>query len=87
MVEHFGVSIRGGVTITAQRFQWIPGTVGDPNPSSPPPPLEMPIITSEVLFLPTGIVARKTVENADGYGRSVWIRRCKTRMDREVVLE
>ncbi|MEP0845901.1 MAG: hypothetical protein HRF50_03660 [Phycisphaerae bacterium] len=86
-IEHFGVSIAGGVAISAQRFQWIPGTVGDPNPPPPPPPLAMPIISSEVLFFPTGIVLRETAENTDQYGRSVWIRRSKTRVDREVALE
>ncbi len=89
-VEHFGVSIHGGVQITAQRFQWIPGTVGVPNPPPPPPPpppLAMPIIRSEVLFLPSGIVLRETVENVDQYGRSVWIKRSETTANREVALE
>lgn len=89
-IEHFGVSIRGGVQITAQRFQWIPGTVGVPNPPPPPPPpppLPMPIITSDVLFLPTGIVLRETVQNVDEFGRSIWIRRSETTASREVALE
>ncbi|GMU84101.1 MAG: hypothetical protein AMXMBFR47_39710 [Planctomycetota bacterium] len=89
-IEHFGVSLRGGVQITARRFQWIPGTVGVPNPPPPPPPpppLPLPVITSEVLFTPTGIVLRETVENVDEFGRSIWIRRSETTVDREVALE
>jgi hypothetical protein len=84
-IEHFGVSIRGGVQITAQRFKWIPG--GMPNPPPPPPPLPMPIVTSEVLFLPTGIVLREKVHNVDQYGRSIWVKRRETTVDREVALE
>lgn len=89
-IEHFGVSIRGGVQITAQRMQWIPGTVGVPNPPPPPPPpppLPIPIVTSEVLYLPTGIVQRETVHNVDQYGRSIWVKRSETRADRIVQLE
>lgn len=89
-IEHFGVSIRGGVPITARRFQWIPGTVGVPNPPPPPPPpppLALPRFESEVLFLPTGIVLRQTVTNDDPFGRSIWIMRSKTRVNREVALE
>lgn len=89
-IEHFGVSIRGGVQITARRFQWIPGTVGVPNPPPPPPPpppLPLPVITAEILFTPTGIVLRETVENVDEYGRSIWIRRSETTVAREVALE
>lgn len=86
-IEHFGVSLRGGTVITAQRFKWILGTVGDPNPPPPPPPLPMPIITSEVLFLPTGIVLRETAHNVDTFGRSIWIKRSETSAGREVALE
>lgn len=90
VIEHFGVSFRGGTVVTAQRFRWIPGTVGVPNPPPPPPPpppLPMPIITSEVLFLPTGIVLRETVQNVDEYGRSIWVKRSETTAEREVALE
>lgn len=89
-IEHFGVSLRGGTQITAQRFQWIPGTVGVPNPPPPPPPpppLPMPIISSEVLFTPTGIILRETVQNVDQFGRSIWVRRSETTASREVELE
>ena len=89
-IEHFGVSLRGGVAITAQRFQWIPGTVGIPNPPPPPPPpppLPMPIITAEVQYTVDGVFVHETVQNLDTYGRTIWVQRHTTQASREVALE
>lgn len=90
-IEHFGVSIASGHPVTAQRFQWVPGTVNVPNPPPPPPPpppMALPRIVSEVVVTPTGPIIRETAENLDPWGRIMWILRSQTRADgREVALE
>lgn len=80
-VEHYGVSLRDLSMVTAQRFQWI--TVYH----APPPPMPLPKIEVEILYPPTGPVLRETVVNVDDYGRSVWVIRRETTVDREVFLE
>ncbi|MGE0482415.1 MAG: hypothetical protein AB7Q17_18300 [Phycisphaerae bacterium] len=80
-IEHFGVSLRDRSAVTAQRFRW--HTVV----RTPPPPLELPLISAEILYTPGGVMIRETAENRDEYGRVVWVQRRKTRAHREVQLE
>jgi len=89
-IEHFGVSFRAPNLITAQRFQWIPGTVGVPNPPPPPPPpppLEMPTVESEIVVTQDGVKLRETVTNNDAFGRSIWVVRRVVVLNGEVALE
>ena len=90
VIEHFGVSLNYRHPITAQRFQWIPGTVNVPDPPPPPPPpppLPLPRIRTEVVQTQNGPVIRETCENVDTYGRLVWVLRRETVASREVALE
>lgn len=80
-IEHFGVSVHNPGAITARRFQW--HTVHH----VPPPPLPIPEVESEVIYLPAGAVVRQTVINRDTYGRPVWIVRRETTTPGEVQLE
>lgn len=90
-IEHFGVSITPGHPITAQRFNWVIGGLNPPYPPPPPPPppppLAMPLIESEVIYLPTGAVLRQTVTNIDPLGRVIWVQRREIIAPREVALE
>ncbi|TWT41917.1 Immunoglobulin I-set domain protein [Phycisphaerae bacterium RAS1] len=90
-IEHFGVSLRAGNSITAQRFNWVPGGLNPPYPPPPPPPppppLAMPRITSEIFYLPTGPMLRETLTNVDTLQRPIWIIRKETGAAREVALE
>ncbi len=90
-LEHFGVSITAGHPITAQRFNWVIGGLNPPYPPPPPPPppppLAMPLIESEVLYLPTGAILRQTVTNVDPLGRVIWVQRREVVAQREVALE
>ncbi|GMV27162.1 MAG: hypothetical protein AMXMBFR58_31930 [Phycisphaerae bacterium] len=80
-LEHFGVSLKDMSIITAQRFQWKPVY------KAPPPPLEMPMITTEIVDTPAGPKVRETVLNADTFGRAMWVQRRETVAAGEVRLE
>ncbi len=80
-LEHFGVSIKDMSVITAQRFQWVPVN------TTPPPPIEMPLISTELVDTVDGPVMRETVINKDSYGRSLWIQRSEVVLVGQVSLE
>lgn len=90
-VEHFGVSLSGAHRVTAQRFNWVPGSLNPPYPPPPPPPppppLALPQLSTEILYLPSGPMIRETLTNVDPLRRSIWVLRRETEASREVQLE